>query len=935
MRLAFGAPRAAGPCDARLVPAMKLKSILKQQSMERLEEIRRFWNLQEPSRKVDDLETRRQIYVEHLYPRLQMPHYFEPVYARLESDEKELIAFLIIHGGDLERGEVLQRQFGGNEWAYRELVGRLSAKGFVFEDDLSDEEVGAILVGVPEPYIRFIDLPSYWEGYLGYFLRDLSTPQLKSIGNTRLGINLESAKKNYLIARIREFLLDPKRLRGYIAGLNETERHVFDLICAKKGLCIYRDLLDAGAQKRYDASRAETISRLVNGSGLIFMIGDGENKYGNLVMVPRDIHHIVTHDYRPDARSLNQLDTVSIIARDKHPNQLLDNSNGILRDLVVFAGHINANNVRTLSNGGIGKNDLKKILPLLSTNKTLKYVSFLSLFLISNKFIIPVGDQWKVSNTFSRWLEGSADCYRHVFGFWLESTEWNEEYLEGDTVHADTFPANLINITELRRLTLGHLASIPSDRWLKFKAWVETLQPKLEQAMPKRTAAATLDKFNRSLPNILESMIAECLFWLGIVSLGVEDVRAIDVLGQRGGEAKGKKVRTRGEKMADEFAFRLTPLGEAVLKSDYNDPDRLFDGQHTEHILTLHYRVDAFTVLPSMEVICPPDLKLRALYHLTEFCDVKSIDVMSTMVISRESLRKGMDKGLRAEDIQRFLSDNSRMPLPETIKLLIRECSSKHGEVHLGFAGGYLLVDDPVLVEELRSNRRLKVFIKDVIADRVVLLNSDVEIKKLGKILHKMGYMPHMDSEHVHVTQDNKFHLTFDNEELYGLIGALRYILELEEELASPVAADEVRTLLERLRPDASTSYDLNFFADSICKRYTKKFSEALKRRLEEATSKYKKQVTKLISNTPRQTSKYAYNGANPATREEEITEMVDFALENEMELEIVYTKTNQEEVTERIEPESFAGGKLYAFNPKRDSYSVYRLNRVKQAALI
>jgi hypothetical protein len=913
---------------------MKLKSILKQQPLKLLEDIRAFWGLQEPSRKTESEEARRQVFIDHLYPRLQMPHYFEPAYAKLESDEKELVAFLVIHGGDLPRDEVLERQFEGDVKTYQELVARLSVKGFVFEDDLSDEEVGTILVGVPEPYIRFIDIPSYWEGYLGYFLRDLSTPALKSIANTRLGINLESSKKNYLISQIRDRLLEPKRLKQYIAGLNDTERAVFDLICAKRGQCIYRELLDAGAQKRYDATRAETIAKLVNGSGLIFMIGDGDNKYGNLVMVPRDIHHIVTHEYRPDRRSLNSLDTVSIISREKHPNLLLDNSNSILRDLVVFAGYINANNVRTLANGGIGKNDLKKILPLLSSNKSLKYVSFLALFLISNKFIITVAEAWKVSNTFSRWLESSADCYKHLFDFWLDTTEWNEEYVEGDTVHVDTFPANLINITELRRLTMSQLSTIPPDRWLKFKAWVDSLLPKLEQAMPKRTSSATLDKFNRSLPHVLESMIAECLFWLGIVSLGVEDVRALEVLGQRGGESK-KKGRSRGEKMADEFAFRLTPLGELVMKSQWEEPNRLFEGQHTDHILTLRYVVDSFTVLPSMEVMCPPDLKLRALYHLTEFCDVKQIDVMSTMLITKESLRKGMDKGLRAEDIQRFLNDNSRMPLPETIKLLIRECSSKHGEVHLGFAGGYLLVDDPVLVEEIRNTRRLKPMIKDVIADQVVLLNGDVDIKKLGKILHKMGYMPHMDSEHVHVTQDSKFHLTFDNEELYGLIGALRYILELEEELGAPVAADEVRGLLERLRPDASTSYDLNFFADSISKRYTKKFSDAMKKRLDEATSKYKKQVSKLISNTPRQTSKYAYSGANPATKEDEIIEMVDFALENEMELELVYLKTNQEEVNERIEPESFAGGKLYAFNPKRDSYSVYRLNRIKSATLL
>jgi hypothetical protein len=916
---------------------MKLKSILKQQPLDRLEKILKYWKLQEPAKKWSDEDGRRLKLVDHLYPRLQMTQYFNPAYAKLTNDERELIAFLVIHGGDLSREEVLRRQFNGDEETYKELMERLGCKGFAFEDDLSDEEVGAVLVGVPEPYIRYIDLPSYWEGYLGYFLRDMTTPQLKSLGNTRLGIELKSSKKNYLISQIRSRLLDPKRLREYLGNLTESERQVFDLIVAKRGVCVYRDLLESGHQKRYDHSRADHINHLVDGSGLIFMAGQGENKYSNLVMVPRDIHYMATHEFRRDDRSLSQLDTVSIISREKHPSFVADNSNNILRDLVVFAGYINANMVRTLANGGIGKKDLKKIQPLLSSNKTPKYASFLALFLITEKFIISVGETWKVSNTFPRWLEDSANCYRHLFAFWLDTNEWNEEYLEGDTVHAETFPANLVNITELRKIVLRNLEAVPPGRWLKFRAWADTVMPQIEQAMSKRAAAASLDKFNRTMPNILESIVGECLYWLGLATIGMDDAGGLGYLGQRGSDSsKGGRRRGKGERAADEFAFRMTPLGEAALRSAWAETGKLFEGQHTEHLLTLRYNVENFTVMPSMEVIAPPDLSLRALYHLNEFCDVRTVDVMTTFAITRESLRKGMDKGLRAEDIQRFLVDNSRQAeLPDTVRHLIRECSSKHGEVRLGFAGGYLLVEDERLVEELRNSRRLKTSIKDVIDNRVVLLNNDVDVKKLGKILQKMGYMPHLDSEHVHVTQDNKFHLTFSSEELYGLMAALRYLIEIEEEMATPIASDDARSLLERLRPDASAFYELNFFADNLCKRYSKKYEATLKKRIDDATSKYKKQVSKLISNTPRQTSKYAYSGENPSREEEDILEMLDFAMENEMEVEIIYMKTNQEEVSERIEPESVAGGKLYAFNPKRDSYSVYRLNRIKQSMLV
>jgi hypothetical protein len=912
---------------------MKLKSILKQQSLERLENIRQFWGLLEPVYKKNSSDEDRQLkLVEHLYPRLQMSQYFSSNYDKLSNQERELIAFLVIHGGDLSREEVIERQYGGDEDNYEEEMTNLAEKGFVFEDDLSDEEVAAILVGVPEPYIRFIDLPSYWTGYLGYFLRDLTTPQLKSIGNTKLGINLKSSKKNYLISRIRNHLLDPNKLKKYVQKLDDAQKTLFHQLVAKKGVSIYRELLEIGGnQRRFDHAKADALNELYDGSGLIFVATEGDTKHNHLLMIPRDVQYMVKHDYAEDRRSLDELDTVSIVSRDAHPSVVYDNSNGVLRDLTIFTAYINGNMVRTLANGGIGKNDLKKILPQLSANKTLKYVSFLAQFLISNKYIISVGDVWRVSNTFPRWLEDSKECYTNLFNYWLETNEWNEEFVDGDTVHAEVFPANLVNIAEVRKIVLKSMASTPPERWLQFPAFSETLMPTIDMSIPGRSAATTLEKFNRPMIQIVESVIGECLYWLGMVSLGMKDAKQHEKIGTRANDNANKSARAKGiARKAQDFAFQVTPLGRAVLDSDLDKPKKLFDGQLIDHILMLNYNVENFTVLPSLEIVTPPDLKLRAFYHLNEFAEIKTLDVMSTLLLSRESVRKGMDTGLRAEDILKFMKDGSLQELPETVKHLIHECSSKHGEVSLGFAGGYLIVDDPIMLEEIRNNKRISSSIKDVIAEKVILLNSDVDLKKLGKILYKLGYMPNIDSENVHVTQEGSFHLTFSNEDLYGMMAIMRYVLEAEEEMGQTIAADDARNLLERMRPDAQTYYELNFYADKISKRYAKKFAGTLKKRIDDATSKYKKQVTKLLANQPRSTSKYEFDGPNPAEQAEDIMNMVDFALDNDLELEIVYLKSNQEEASERIEPESFAGGKLYAFNPKRDSYSVYRVNRIK-----
>src|SRR3972149_1345274 len=103
----------------------------------------------------------------------------------------------------------------------------------------------------------------------------------------------------------------------------------------------------------------------------------------------------------------------------------------------------------------------------------------------------------------------------------------------------------------------------------------------------------------------------------------------------------------------------MTDLGRFVLENDYLQPEKLFS-KKDDALLALDFSVPDFTVQPNLEVITPPDLNLRVFYNLNEFCDIKTIDVMSTLVISQESLREGMDKGLRGTDILTFLNESCR-----------------------------------------------------------------------------------------------------------------------------------------------------------------------------------------------------------------------------------------------------------------------------------
>lgn len=917
---------------------MKLKSILRNLPFDHLEAILAFWGIHQPDFAPDQEENeRRDRLAEHLYPRLQMSQYFMPAFEKLGSQEKDLVYFLAIHGGDLRYGEARERVFGDDKAAMKAQIERLSHVGFVFLDDLAEEGIKETLVGVPEPYLRYIPLPAHWQGYLGYFLQGLPVVQLKQIARSGLGLKIDSVRKNYLIYRIRADLLDPAKLRRRISRLSPPERETFRNLLDRRGVCIYRDLLDTGFQKRYDHSKAEHVNSLLSQSGLLFTAAIGDNKYNNLLMIPRDIYHIVHHSYRPDHRTLRELDTISHIGRSQQPSHILDNSNNLLRDLVIFAAYVNRNTVRKLSTGGVGKNDLKKIVPILSAHKTPKYAAFLALFLINRKFLVDVSKAWRVNQTFLRWLADARQCYLDLFQFWLETNLWNEEYLNGDTKHTDTSPTGLVNTPEMRKLILDNIASIPTPSWIQFGAFAENISPQVEMSIPRREGGSGHDKWSRPNRAIFESVVGETLYWMGLVSLGLYDLKDIATIGNQpplASDGRGQRKR-RGLRSWRPFLFQLTPLGRFILDGPYTEPKKLFQGRD-DTILPLRCVAQHFVVQPNLEVITPPDLDLHTFYRLNEFCDIKAVDVMSTLVITRDSLREGMDKGLRGEDVLQFLAEHSQQEVPETVRHLIRECSDKHGELELGATSGYIRVADRILLEELRSNRRIQPAIKEVIGDNVILLRENLDVRKLARELQRLGFMPRLEMiGSREAGKDASYQFTLGQEELYTLLAVLNYCLLVEEEIGLSLTGDKIPALLERLRPEGPGAFNVLQFSESIGREFAKKFQAALRKKFEEIQAKYKRQVSRLVSVLPSEPARGMFQGPNPASEREDMLEMADFAAEQEVPIEIVYRRPNREPLVEKVVPKKIVGDRIYAFSEKRRRLRSYHLERIRQIRLL
>jgi len=922
---------------------MKLKSILKTLSVAHLQAIQDYWTISPVDlSQVATAEEKQSLLIANLYQRLQNRSLWEKAFGQLSPEQVNLVNFLAIHGGDLEKSEVATRFADGNVAHLDALVADLANRGIVFYDDVPEISEKLTLVGIPEPFLRYIELPSFWEGYLGNFLKEHSNNELKHMATQGLRLQPESACKNYLIWLIRKHLLDPKFLRRYAERMPAGAQSVFQLMLEKKGVCVYRDLLELNVQRRYDHSRGDAIQWLLNTSGLVFTAVAGGNKYNNLLMIPRDLVYIISQNYLPDERTFLQLDSVSVVTKENTPSVVIDNSNTILRDLVSFCNFVDRYPVKVLSTGGIGKNDLKKVLPVLSRYKSLKYAEFLSLFAIQKKFLVSTGDSYRVSNTFLTWLENAQQAYADLISWWLKTAEWNEEFIEGNTIHVEPAPQGLTSIVQFRRTTLEALNEMPRDRWVVYHGFLEEALPMIEQEIPGRNEPLAYDKHTRSNDVVIESVVAECLNWLGILTIGLQSDKDAEGIGMRQGDGKTMKARggSRGRPRKQhevEFAFRFTDLGRFVFNVHPEHWTEVFRSSDENVVMPLAYDVNHFIVQPTHEIIVPPDLNLRTFYHLNEIAAVRSIDVMSVMTITRESLREGLDRGLRGEEILDFLRKNSRTPLPESLIQLIKDCAEKHGEVNMGYAGGYIVIDDRALLEQVRINKRIAPAIKDVVDNRIVLLNADVDVRRLARELQKLGFMPRLGNEHVHLKDDDMYHLSLTREDMYTLIAAVRYALGCRDARGTYVAEERLNPLLERLKPDPRAFISLNELAEPLVRTWTKSAEAAIEAQIDEVKEQYQSQITRIVSHSvPRGISKHNFDGPNPAIEPDDVERLLDFAVENEFEVEIKYVKSNREEVTEVVAPESVERDRLLGrCRSRENSFAVYKIDRILEARLM
>ncbi|RCH66046.1 DNA-binding protein [Streptomyces sp. SDr-06] len=190
----------------------------------------------------------------------------------------------------------------------------------------------------------------------------------------------------------------------------------------------------------------------------------------------------------------------------------------------------------------------------------------------------------------------------------------------------------------------------------------------------------------------------------------------------------------------------LTTHGRALLAPAAGAAEREALGLRAAAALAPHLPepVDHVLLQADLTAVAPGPLRRPLAAMLGVLADIESKGGATVYRFTAGSVRRALDAGQTAADLQAFLTDHSRTPVPQPLSYLIDDVARRHGHLRVGAASAYVRCDDEAMLSEILADRRSQPLRLRRLAPTV--LATTAEPAALLDGLRSMGYAPAAES---------------------------------------------------------------------------------------------------------------------------------------------------------------------------------------------
>ena len=389
--------------------------------------------------------------------------------------------------------------------------------------------------------------------------------------------------------------------------------------------------------------------------------------------LPREMAHIVRYNFKEKYH--DEFRTISVFQPSDEDFALSSRSkerSALWIDFQQLLNHLVRCEVGVIRKGGMHKKNLKRILDRLEGHPVdaYHYLDFLFLYAYEREILYPEGERWKINVKNLLPVQSKAAFCWDFWTFFRNNASWNDR--DSSPLQSVLQKGDAPFIFSLRRAIIRLLWDCPVNQWIEMKVFFDSLIDREESFRNGELPLASPDPLKEKY-RFVKSTLERSLTWLGMADTTTIPARRLDL-------------------------FRVTDIGEWLLT-----------GKPNQAPFAERDEVGTVAVQNNLEIIVPAGFPLEKQLYLARFTD----DHKGRIVVTRASIRRGLEDSLSAREMREFLSDHCPSTLPANLDHIIQEVVEKTGNIFVGGEPGRLEVSDQVLLDELLVQKRFLPFVQE------------------------------------------------------------------------------------------------------------------------------------------------------------------------------------------------------------------------------
>jgi hypothetical protein len=405
----------------------------------------------------------------------------------------------------------------------------------------------------------------------------------------------------------------------------------------------------------------------------------------------------------------------------------------MLFDLAVVINAVCQQTIEPTREGRVPKRIFNKIRPMLKGRARLDYdaldlyLEILLSILQAQSIVqlapslIPNGkDAYEPGRKLAWWQEQDAvqqSCY--LLSLWFAHGGWRElagvNFTPWDLYSWQPILGRDRLVERLKGYTPGHwykVSFLLDDIWRNEPF---AMRPHLTQMRAQKKTRDLHEKWQACDGETYIGMLSTSLYELGIVSLGYEQ----------------EEVPTEDEPRNPD-AFMITEFGKTVLSLIEKPPSAYVPPERSTRSLI---------VQPNFELLLlEPDFP--TLYKILPFTLVQQIGVASRLTLTRASVLRAVEQGVKLDKMLAMLEECSQKELPQNVVYTLKDWAKDYKEVTISQV--YLLeVDSEEIADRLCGSAKLQKALRDFnlrkVASSMLVINGAINLLELKRLLEKEG----------------------------------------------------------------------------------------------------------------------------------------------------------------------------------------------------